>query len=108
MVVSRRTLFLTSVFFVVGFSLVFSLVGVLLQSVFSFVSYDVQQWLGRIGGVIIVVFALHLLGVFRFAFLNREFKITPRLRFSNSYVTAFVFGAAFAVGWTPCIGPVLG
>jgi len=100
-------IFINTIFFVLGFSIVFSLVGVLLQSVFSSSSYAIQTWLGRIGGVLIILFGLYLLRIIRIPFLDREHKFKSK-RFKSSYITSFVFGAAFAVGWTPCIGPILG
>lgn len=105
---TRWTIFLSSVFFVLGFSVVFALLGVLLQTALSGSSYAVQQWLGRIGGTIIILFGLYLVGLIRPHFLEKDYKIHVKRRFSSRYVTAFVFGAAFAVGWTPCVGAILG
>jgi len=102
------SIFVNSVFFVLGFSVIFSLVGVLLQSVLSSVSVTVQAWLGRIGGVVIILFGIYLLGLLRVGFLEREHKLKVKRKFRSSYVTSFVFGAAFAVGWTPCVGAILG
>jgi cytochrome c-type biogenesis protein len=102
------SVFFSSVFFVLGFSLVFSLVGVLLQTVLSNVSYSVQEWLGRIGGIIIILFGFFMLGLLTPAFLKRDHKIMVKQRFRSHYLTSFVFGAAFAVGWTPCVSVALG
>jgi len=101
-------IFYCSVFFVLGFSVIFSLVGVLLQSVLSSVGYEVQKWLGRVGGAIIILFGLYLLGLIKIGFLEKEHKIQVKRKFKSAYITSFVFGAAFAVGWTPCVGAVLG
>ncbi|MAF50642.1 MAG: cytochrome C biogenesis protein [Nanoarchaeota archaeon] len=101
-------IFVSSVFFVLGFSVIFSLVGVLLQSVLSSVSFTVQTWLARVGGIVIIIFGLYLLGLIKFKFLEREHKFHVKKKFKSTYITSFVFGAAFAVGWTPCIGAVLG
>ncbi|HLD43274.1 MAG TPA: cytochrome c biogenesis protein CcdA [Candidatus Nanoarchaeia archaeon] len=106
--VKQWSIFLNSVFFVLGFSVIFSLVGVLLQSILSDVSYEAQIWLGRVGGLLIIFFGLYLLGLIRIPFLEREHKLHVKKRFRSSYITSFVFGAAFAVGWTPCVGAVLG
>jgi cytochrome c-type biogenesis protein len=103
---ARWKIFINSVLFVFGFALVFSLIGVLLNSVLANVSYAVQQWLARIGGVIILVFALYLLKLIKLPFLEREHKLNVKSR--ASYFTSFLFGAAFAAGWTPCVGAVLG
>lgn len=105
---NRWTIFLSSVFFVLGFSIVFSVLGVLLQTVLSSSSFAVQKWLGRVGGVIIILFGLYLIGLIRPAFLERDYKIKVKHRFGSRYITAFVFGAAFAVGWSPCVGAILG
>mgnify|MGYP001223193135 CR=1 FL=1 len=102
------TIFLNSVFFVLGFSIIFSLVGVLLQSVLSSVSFTVQQWLGYIGGTIIIFFGIYLLGLIKIPFLEQEHKLKVKRKFKYSYATSFVFGSAFAVGWTPCVGAILG
>ncbi len=101
------SIFYCSVFFVLGFSVIFSLLGVLLQSVLANVSQQVQIWLGRIGGVIIITFGLYLLNLIRIPFLEREYKLKTKT-FKSRYLTSFVFGAAFAVGWTPCVGAILG
>jgi len=102
------TVFFSSLFFVLGFSVVFSLVGVLLQSVLSNSAYTVQTWLGRIGGVIIILFGLFLLGLINPEFLQKEHKFKVKRTFKSHYLTSFVFGAAFAVGWTPCVSAALG
>ncbi len=103
----RSRIFLSSIFFVLGFSLVFSIVGVLLQSVLSQIAYDVQTYLGYVGGIIIILFGLILLGVVKIDALQSEHKIHMKKK-NTSFLTSFLFGAAFAVGWTPCVGAVLG
>ena len=99
--------FLASVFFVLGFSFIFSIVGVLLQTVLADVSFEAQKWLGRIGGIVIILFGLYLVDLISFESLSREHKFKPK-KFNSVYLTSFLFGAAFAVGWTPCVGAVLG
>jgi len=105
---ARLKIFLNSVAFVLGFSVIFALLGVLLNTVLERVSYSVQTWLSRIGGVIIILFALYILGLIKISFLDREHKIAVKRKFSVTYATSFVFGAAFAVGWTPCVSAILG
>ncbi|MBU1197717.1 cytochrome c biogenesis protein CcdA [Candidatus Micrarchaeota archaeon] len=103
----RKRIFLSSVFFVLGFGVVFSLIGVLLQSVLSSIAFDVQRYLGYVGGAVIILFGLILIGVLKIPFLQAEHKLSvKKTRFQ--YLTSFIFGAAFAVGWTPCVGAVLG
>jgi cytochrome c-type biogenesis protein len=103
----RSRIFLSSVSFVLGFSLIFSVLGVLLQSVLQSVAFDLQTYLGYIGGVIIIFFGLLLAGIIRVEALEVERKLQIKQK-NVSYLTSFVFGAAFAVGWTPCVGAVLG
>lgn len=104
---ARLRIFLNTVFFVLGFSVVFSLLGVLLNSVFSTISYDLRIWVSYIGGAIIILFGLYLVGLLKIGFLEREHKLKSK-KFSISYVTSFVFGATFAAGWSPCVGAILG
>jgi len=105
---ARLKVFLNSVAFVLGFSVIFALLGVLLNTVLERVSYNVQTWLSRIGGIVIILFALYILGLIKISFLEREHKFAVKKKFSITYLTSFVFGAAFAVGWTPCVSAILG
>lgn len=104
---AKLHIFTNTVFFVLGFAVVFSLIGVLLNSVLQSIAYDLKIWLSRIGGVIIIGFGLYLLGILKLPFLDVEHKIKVK-KFKYSYPTSFVFGVAFAAGWTPCIGVILG
>jgi len=104
----RAQIFINSVFFVLGFSSVFAILGVLLNTVLSSVAYGTQIWLGRIGGAMIIFFGLYLIGLIRLSFMEREYKMRVTKKFNSRYFTSFVFGAAFAAGWTPCVGAVLG
>lgn len=104
----RWDIFLNSIFFVLGFSIVFAGVGVLLNTVLEKVAYDAQAWLARIGGIIIIFFGLYLVGLIKIPFLEREHKIAVKKRFNSRYLTSLLFGAAFAAGWTPCVGAALG
>ena len=105
---ARLKVFLNSVAFVLGFSVIFALLGVLLNTVLERVSYNVQTWLSRIGGIVIILFALYILGLIKISFLEREHKFAVKKKFSITYLTSFVFGAAFAVGWTPGVSAILG
>ena len=105
---NRWPVFANSIFFVLGFGIIFSLVGVLLQGALSYAAYTVQKWLGYIGGVIVIFFGFFLLGLIRIPFLEREHKFRVKRKFKYAYATSFVFGAAFAVGWTPCVTAALG
>ena len=104
---ARVTIFLNALLFVVGFSLVFTLLGIALNTVFSSIAYDLRIALSWFGGIIVVLFGVYMLGLFRIGWLEKEHKIRPK-KFRWSYPTSFVFGVAFAAGWTPCVGPILG
>ena len=104
----RWSIFLSSVFFVLGFSTVFALIGVLLNTALSAWAVELQTWVARIGGVFIILFGLFLTGLLTPAFLEREYKFKPTIHVASRHLSAFLFGAAFAAGWTPCVGPVLG
>lgn len=105
----RRDVFLNALFFVLGFSSIFAALGVLLNTLLEAIAYDVQIWLARIGGGIIIFFGLYLAGLIRLSFLERKHSFVVQQTASRSrFVTSFLFGAAFAAGWTPCVGAALG
>lgn len=106
--VKRKEIFLNSLFFVLGFSVVFALLGVLFNTILESIAYDAQTWLARIGGALIIFFGLYLIGLIHIPFLEREHKLTVRAKTASRYATSFLFGLAFAAGWTPCVGPALG
>ncbi|MGI0020359.1 MAG: cytochrome c biogenesis CcdA family protein [Nitrososphaera sp.] len=105
---TRLNIFLNTVYFVLGFSLVFAVLGVIFNSVLANVGTGFQGTLQSIGGVVIVAFGAYLVLATKFRSLNFEKRMTKIPRFKTSYITSFVFGAAFASGWTPCVGPILG
>lgn len=104
---SRRKVFINSVFFVLGFSFVFALLGVLLNSVLQAASAAFKTVLSRVGGVMIILFGLHVLKLLHIPFLEKEHKFGLRGGSKPSYAVSFLFGATFAVGWTPCVGALL-
>ena len=104
----RWAIFLHSFIFVLGFSTVFAVLGVLLNTLLIGVAYEAQAWLARIGGTIVILFGLYLVGIVKLPFLEREYKFRVTKKFGSRHVTSFVFGAAFAAGWTPCVGAALG
>ena len=104
---SKIKIFLNTFFFVLGFVVVFSAFGVAINSILVNVSYDLMQAVSKIGGIVIILFGLFTLGIFSIPFLEREYKMKP-IQTRYAYLTSFIFGATFAVGWTPCVGAVLG
>lgn len=105
--INRSNIILNSVFFVLGFSAIFSTLGVVINSVLSASAGEWVEVLNQVGGVIIMAFGVFLLLSTKISKLNMEKKFFPK-RSKASYPMSFVFGLAFAVGWTPCVGPVLG
>lgn len=105
--VNKINILFNSVFFVLGFSVVFSILGVAINGILAGSAAEVIDGLNRIGGVIIVGFGAFLLLSTRIRRLNMERRIIP-VRSKASYPMSFVFGLAFAAGWTPCVGPILG
>jgi cytochrome c-type biogenesis protein len=105
--INRTNIVLNSVFFVIGFSVVFSTLGVIINSVLSTSAGELVAGLNQVGGIIIVGFGLFLLLSTKINKLNMEKKFFPKSS-KSSYPMSFVFGLAFAVGWTPCVGPILG
>jgi cytochrome c-type biogenesis protein len=105
---TRLNIFLNTVYFVLGFSFVFAVLGVILNSFLVSLGVGFQHSLTTIGGVVIVAFGAYLILSTKLRILNFEKKMTRIPRFKTSYITSFVFGAAFAGCWTPCVGPILG
>jgi len=102
----RRVALLHALLFVLGFSLVFMVLGASATALGRALNYY-QHWLQRIGGVLIVLFGLVCLGVIRAPFLTQERRLQMEQKPVGLLGSALV-GMAFGAGWTPCIGPVLG
>lgn len=103
---TRRRLVLGAVAFILGFSLVFVSLGASF-SLLGNLLYDYQGVIRRVGGALIIVFGLQVVGWLRVPFLLRERRLELRRR-PAGYLGAFLAGVAFAAGWTPCVGPILG
>jgi cytochrome c-type biogenesis protein len=104
--VRRRAALMHAVLFVAGFSLVFILLGATATGLGRALN-QYQTWMQRVGGVLIIAFGLVCLGVVRADFLLRERRLQIEEK-PVGYLGSLLVGMAFAAGWTPCIGPVLG
>lgn len=103
----RYTTFLHSLFFVLGFSAIFVALGAT-ASFIGQILVSSRVWIERIGGVIVIIFGLHMMGVVEIPFLYSEKRVHVEAKPSLGYLSSFVIGLSFAAGWTPCVGPVLG
>lgn len=100
-----RTVMLHSIMFILGFTLVFVSLGAVATGVGQ-LAHQYKKYLTWVAGIIIIVFGLHLIGVFKIKALYAD-KRMHSLQGGKSPIGAFLVGFAFAFGWTPCIGPVL-
>jgi cytochrome c-type biogenesis protein len=103
---SRRIALIHSLLFVLGFTLVFLALGATATTVGRLLGYN-REWVGRVGGVLVIVLGLYLLGVLNFGIFSQERRLHLATKPLGYLGTVFV-GMAFAAGWTPCIGPILG
>lgn len=100
-----RRVVLASLCFVIGFTTVFVALG----AGASFIGQFIQTYkseLSMVAGVVIIIFGLHFMGLFKISLLYREARYQTKAQ-GASYLGAYVIGLAFAFGWTPCIGPIL-
>ena len=104
----RWKIFFNGVFFTIGFSVIFIILGTLIGLLGS-VLVPYQVWLNRIGGIFIIFFGLLLINVIDLPFLHFDRRIKlPTWLERGKPSSSLIIGSAFAVGWTPCVGPVLG
>ena len=96
----------TALFFVLGLSTVFLILGFTTSLMGAFFLQN-QQWFVVASGVVIMVFGAHFVGVYRIGFMDREIRMDAGDQGGSAF-GAYVLGLAFAFGWTPCIGPQLG
>ncbi len=102
----RRKIILSTLAFVLGFSLIFILLGAT-AAIFSGFFMGAKSYIRIIGGALVLILGLHLLGVFRIQALDVEKRIHLNHK-PVHFLGAFVIGMAFGAGWSPCIGPLLG
>ena len=105
--INKINIIANTIFFVLGFSVIFSTLGVLINSILSENINQISNSLNGIAGIIIVAFGIFLIASTKINSLNKEKKFQIK-NFKSSYPMSFVFGLAFAIAWTPCVGPILG
>lgn len=105
---ARWKIFLNGLFFVIGFSAIFIVLG----SLAGFAGRSLAPyrfWLGRIGGIFVIIFGLFMAGILKLPFLAQERQLhVPALFTRGKPFNSLILGSAFAIGWTPCVGPILG
>ena len=101
----RNRILANSFFFVVGFSIIFIALGASASAVGQFL-HERLNIISKIAGIIIIIFGIHMTGLYRIPFLNYEKRIHSQTK-PIGLLGSFVAGLAFAFGWTPCIGPIL-
>ncbi len=99
--------FLHGLAFVLGFSLVFILLGLFSAALGQFL-FSFTRLLSQVGGVIVILFGLHLSGILRIRWLDYELRAQASLQSQRGYVSSAMMGVFFSAGWVPCVGPVLG
>lgn len=106
---ARWKIFLNGFFFMLGFSAVFIIMGTLVGFIGAGLLAPYRLWLGRIGGIFVILFGLFMLNVLKIPFLMQEKQLkAPSLLKPGKLTNSFVLGSTFAFGWTPCVGPILG
>ena len=103
---ARRRVFVSAVFFVMGLSTVFLLLGFAFSAM-GRLFLQVQDWFLIIAGGMVMILGAHFVGVFRIGFLDREMRVDAGDKGGSAF-GAYLLGLAFAFGWTPCLGPILG
>lgn len=104
---SRWITFTHGLAFVLGFSVIFVLLGVAAAMAGHFL-FDLRFWLAKIGGIVVIIFGLHMIGVFRIPFLEYDTRVTTAPDRNLGYLSSALMGVFFSAGWSPCVGPVLG
>lgn len=104
---SRLRTFFHGLAFVLGFSFVFIILGIAFSALSQFL-FDTRELLAKAGGVILILFGLHLTGLIRIPFLDYDLRPQSKLGKGSSLLSSFFMGVFFSAGWSPCVGPTLG
>lgn len=103
----RKTVLLHTIFFILGISAAFFILGLGFSSLGSLLK-DYRDILSKIGGVIIIILGLNQLGLFKIKFLSKQFRLNNKTSSKKmNPLVAFVMGFGFSFAWTPCVGPAL-
>ncbi len=103
----RLNAFIHTLFFVLGFGVIFTLLG-LSAGALGGVLYEHQQTVRQFAGIILIIFGIHTLGLINIPFLNFEKHMNVNANPRLGYFSSSLIGMGFAVGWTPCVGATLG
>ena len=103
---ARAIIIKNSLMFILGFSSIFVSLGASASFIGGFLN-NYQDLIRKVGGVLVIFFGLYIMGLLKLKFLSVEKKIHLNNK-PMGYVGSFLVGLAFAAGWTPCIGPILG
>ncbi len=93
--------------FVLGFSVIFISLG-LAASAIGGLLYNLRNWLATIGGIVVIIFGIHMTGLFRIPFLEYDLRPQTAPDRQRGYLASFLMGIFFSAGWSPCVGPILG
>jgi len=104
---NRFVTFTHGLAFVLGFSAIFISLGVA-SSAFGRLLFDLRFILSKVGGIVVIIFGLHMIGVFRIPFLEYDTRVQQLPDRKWGYLSSALMGVFFSAGWAPCVGPVLG
>ena len=104
---NRWRTFFHGISFVLGFSFVFISLG-LAFSALSLFFFQIRDILAKTGGVILIIFGLHMIGLIRIPFLDYDLRPKSALNKNKGLFSSFLMGIFFSAGWSPCVGPTLG
>jgi cytochrome c-type biogenesis protein len=104
---SRLSTFSHGLAFVIGFSVIFILLGVTASVLGGFL-YEIKTILAKVGGIVVIIFGLHISGILRIPILDYQLKPQTKVDQRRSYFSSALLGVVFSAGWSPCVGPVLG